>query len=144
MLLDGSFTPTAGESFTVLTGASVAGMFTNLSPSSRVDVLNRPGASFLVSTTSSAVTLSGYALAIAGDFNSDGVVDAADYTTWRDGLDSIYTAADYEVWREAFSGGAATSSAASVPEPNAMLVTTAVLLGIYMRRAKSNNHRSFD
>ncbi len=144
VLLDGSFTPTAGDSFTVLTGASVAGAFTNLSPNSRVEILNRPGASFLVSTTTGAVTLSGYSLTIAGDFNSDGAVDAADYTTWRDGLGSIYTTADYEVWRIAFSGGAATTSAASVPEPSALLVATTILLGVYTRRAKSNAHRVFD
>lgn len=37
-------------------------------------------------------------LAASGDFNGDGVVDAADYTTWRDGLGELYEEADYASW----------------------------------------------
>src|SRR5690606_16924003 len=31
---------------------------------------------------------------LTGDFNGDGIVDAADYTVWRDNLGSPYTQAD--------------------------------------------------
>ena len=37
-----------------------------------------------------------------GDFNNDLVVDAADYTVWRNGLGSIYTEDDYDVWKQHF------------------------------------------
>ncbi|QDU86907.1 Chondroitinase-B precursor [Pirellulimonas nuda] len=71
-----------------------------------------------------------------GDYNGDGVVDAADYTTWRDNLGSSVTLpgdttpgsvtqADYDVWRNNFgaSGGAAPASAA-VPEPGGLALLT--------------------
>lgn len=39
---------------------------------------------------------------LEGDFNEDGVVDAADYSTWRAGLGTEYTEADFAVWRSNF------------------------------------------
>jgi hypothetical protein len=68
--------------------------------------------------------------ALPGDYNGDNVVDAADYTMWRDHLDTNFElandetpgsvdASDYEIWRTHFGqtleGSAATVSA--VPEP---------------------------
>jgi hypothetical protein len=59
---------------------------------------------------------------VAGDFNLDGIVDMADYITWRRGLGTTYTAADYDVWlanygQVATYGSGALSSAPAVPEP---------------------------
>jgi hypothetical protein len=78
---------------------------------------------------------------LAGDFNGNGVVDAADYTVWRDGLGSIYTQADYAVWTAHFgeslgSGSAGSSpSHAAVPEPaSAMLLVLAAAAGIWRGR----------
>jgi lipopolysaccharide export system protein LptA len=48
-----------------------------------------------------------------GDFNVDGVVDAADYTVWRDNLGTKYTAADYDVWKANF--GTVASSGTTTP-----------------------------
>lgn len=66
---------------------------------------------------------------LTGDFNGDGVVDAIDYTLWRDGLDSIYTWQDYEDWKANFGttfGGGSASLA--VPEPTSI----ALLLMAYI------------
>ena len=69
-----------------------------------------------------------------GDFNNDGVVDAADYAEWRNGLGVHYTQADYDVWRahfgEALVGAAAAANSATVPEPTGglMLLTLGVIL----------------
>jgi len=63
-----------------------------------------------------------------GDFNQDGIVDAADYTAWRDGLGSKYTQADYNVWRAHFGqtvGSGARiglSSKVAVPEPATLVL----------------------
>lgn len=74
-----------------------------------------------------------------GDYNNDGVVDAADYTVWRDGLGTTFTQADYDVWKANFgaTGGggsapsfvgvdftvtAAAGSAAAVPEPGTLVI----------------------
>ena len=58
-----------------------------------------------------------------GDFNRDGVVDAADYTVWRDGLGATRTAADYNLFAAAFGG--TTGAAASVPEPTCVALFVA-------------------
>lgn len=55
------------------------------------------------------------------DFSGDGLIDAADYTLWRDAGGS---GAAYAAWTAAYGGGALVA----VPEP-AALVTTALLLG---------------
>ncbi len=62
---------------------------------------------------------------LLGDFNNDGVVDAADYLVWRKGLGTTYTQTDYDVWRVHFGAtagiGASALANVTVPEP-AMLV----------------------
>lgn len=77
-------------------------------------------------------------LPLAGDYNDDGSVDAADYTIWRDTLgsmedlradgnhDQMVNEADYELWKQHFgtTSGVGESSAQdsgfTVPEPNTM------------------------
>jgi hypothetical protein len=61
---------------------------------------------------------------VPGDFNSNGVVDAADYAVWRKGLGTVYTADDFNIWRSHFgefdgsgSGSAAGAFNESIPEP---------------------------
>jgi hypothetical protein len=56
---------------------------------------------------------------IAGDFNRDAVVDAADYALWRDGLGTTFMPSDYNVWRSHFGQTAGSGSFAlgAVPEP---------------------------
>ncbi|QDT70073.1 Matrixin [Planctomycetes bacterium MalM25] len=79
---------------------------------------------------------------LLGDFNSDGVVDAGDYTVWRDTLGSLVSAytgadhngdgqvnsADYTLWRDNF--GATLGAAVAVPEPAAAVPVALLLLGI--------------
>lgn len=87
---------------------------------------------------------------LTGDFNADGIVDAADYTLWRDTLgsttdlradangDTVVNVADYALWKSNFGlsqigAGAATN----VPEPMA-----AILLTILCGLACSGNRRT--
>ena len=78
----------------------------------------------------SIVTLVLASAQLAGDYNGDGVVDAADYTVWRDTLDSatdlradgnhndVIDAGDYDVWKLNFGQAAGSGAlAAAVPEP---------------------------
>jgi DNA-binding beta-propeller fold protein YncE len=57
--------------------------------------------------------------AVAGDFNGDGAVDAADYVVWRKGLGTAHFPEDYNLWREHFGEIAASGSLVypAVPEP---------------------------
>ena len=53
-----------------------------------------------------------------GDYNGNGVVDAADYVVWRKGLGTTFTQTHYEIWRTHFGQSAGSAvSLASVPEP---------------------------
>ena len=61
---------------------------------------------------------------VAGDYNSNGIVDTADYVVWRKGLGTKYTQNDYNVWRANFGqtapgagNGAGAIANAAVPEP---------------------------
>ena len=77
---------------------------------------------------------------LAGDYNNDSTVDAADYTVWQDnlGLDSsiingngsgaaTVVQADYLLWKENFGQSSASGSADSVPEPATFLLALAAV-----------------
>ena len=90
-----------------------------------------------------------------GDFNDDGQVDAADYTTWRDTLgssvargfdadgdgDTLITLADYDVWRAKFgtiysAGSGADLRSTVVPEPGALSLMGCVAIGLMVGRRR--------
>jgi hypothetical protein len=76
--------------------------------------------------------------AIAGDYNGDGHVDAADFVTWRNGKDQIFGEVDYGTWRTHFgeSAGGNGSQSAVVPEPSElalMLVCSIVFRSLFSR-----------
>jgi hypothetical protein len=86
-----------------------------------------------------AVQYVGTAVGLTGDYNSNGVVDAADYVVWRKNLGQAVnlpndstpgnvTQADYDVWRANFGRPVAGSGAAlatvNVPEPTGFLLAT--------------------
>jgi hypothetical protein len=82
-----------------------------------------------------------------GDFNSDGIVDAADYTVWRDGLGTTYTPEDYDLWKANFGAGAGSGSlAVSVPEPSTLLFCLTGLLWLLgpASRARSQSPAARD
>lgn len=104
-----------------------------------------------------------YVYGIRGDFNRDGVVDAIDYTVWRNSVGSNVTSGtgadanvdgtvdseDYDVWRAHFGDvrlagfgeqkplWEADAAAATVPEPNvlAMAAGAAIVAASTRRRA---------
>jgi hypothetical protein len=82
---------------------------------------------------------------VTGDYNGNGVVDAADYVLWRKGSpqadgfdDDIIDEFDYFIWQENFgdtSGGSGLGAAAAVPEPAALgLLVLVGLVGCLSRR----------
>ena len=81
------------------------------------------------------------AAGLPGDFNDDGIVDAIDYTVWRDGLGTTYTAADYDLWKSHFGETAASGTALAggtpVPEPSTFGSLLLGLLALPWRRQSS-------
>lgn len=70
---------------------------------------------------------------LAGDFNFNGVVDAADYVLWRKGLGTIYTQADYNAWRANFGQAIGSGSFVngSVPEPRSVVTLLVGILAMF-------------
>jgi hypothetical protein len=131
--------PTIGDEFTLLSAAGgVSGAFENaaslrsVAGGSLVEWSLTPGANDAV-LQATAITL-----LPDGDYNGNGIVDAADYTVWRNSLGGINLAADgnrdgmiddddYAVWKSNFgetagSGSGAMGSNAAVPEPAAAVL----------------------
>lgn len=92
-----------------------------------------------------------------GDFNFDGVVDAADYTVWRDtvqsttdlaadaDLDGVVGTVDRSIWADAYgSPSGPETSGAGVPAPGAGTLVTgaAFLLSVWRRNPPSASSRS--
>lgn len=136
-LLDG-FAPAPTDTFTILTaGGSILNFFDNLTPDQRVSIDGADG-SFLVTLGDHTVTLSNFLLAppvLAGDYNNDRIVDAADYIVWRklagtngtlpnetESLGQI-DGDDLTAWQTNFGATAGEGGATtSIPEPTAVLL----------------------
>jgi hypothetical protein len=82
---------------------------------------------------------------IVGDYNGNGVVDAADYVLWRKGdiaadgnNDTLVDSLDYDIWRGNFGATAGAGSAlgsAAVPEPATCGLLVMGLLTVCSRRS---------
>lgn len=103
------------------------------------------GSTFFTGAGLLQVTTLGPALGVIGDYNGNNVVDAADFTIWRDALGTAtvlqnrdpantgnVSQADYDSWRANFGqtpgSGSVLGGAAAVPEP-ACLMLVAILAG---------------
>jgi hypothetical protein len=94
--------------------------------------------------------------AVPGDYNHNGIVDAADYTIWRDTLGSTtelrangdntgasagkIDQADYDFWKSNFGNhsGSGSGTSATVPEPGSLLLLLSGTLAIWSRRGQKN------
>jgi hypothetical protein len=139
------FTPSGGQQFTILTAGSI------------IDngfVLTGSAAS-LFNMVVSGTSVMLQAIGLAGDYNHNGIVDAADYTIWRDTLGSTtdlrangdntgasagkIDQADYNVWKANFGNHAGSGAGAttSVPEPATLLPFLVGILTMCCRRRQT-------
>jgi len=91
---------------------------------------------------------------LLGDYNENDVIDAADYTTWRDALTAgsstlandstpgVVDESDFTYWRDHFGqtlGSGAGVGSAAVPEPTTLLLAFAGCMALWVGRRRSRN-----
>ncbi len=122
-----AFTPSAGDSFTILaTTEDIGGTFDHL--------LLPDGQNWNVNYASKSVQL---VVGNPGDFNFDGAVDARDYVVWRNsGLGPL----NFSAWRSHFgttyAGGAGLGTLDAVPEPSGLLALLIAACGLALSRKR--------
>ncbi len=90
----------------------------------------------------------GVADSVDGDYSGNGLIDAADYTVWRDslGADTLPNRSplisgevgqeDFDFWKAQFAGSGSSLSVAPVPEPNAFLLMAAIAISAFAFRRR--------
>jgi hypothetical protein len=138
--LIGLFQPVLGNSFTILetTFGNVGGTFAV----EDLPVFN--DLTFEVIYNSKSVVLQVVEVVLlAGDYNQNGIVDAADYTLWRNNLGApagtlandvdggVIGPAQYATWKSNFGAtlGSGAGGVGSVPEPSSLLLCLMLAIG---------------
>jgi hypothetical protein len=127
----------------------LTGVASNINPNNNTTLNGATGSAIPLTVTNGTIMVSTLPLA---DFSHNGIVDAADYTIWRDSMGQTGTGlaadadgnhvidqTDYNIWKSQFgyvaagaSGAAAgrLSAGAAVPEPSAAILLVAAMLGV--------------
>lgn len=136
----GTFAPAVGDAFDIVSSNGLAGTFSDL----LLPALGN-GLAWDVQYDAFNATLEVISSVLPGDYNEDGLVDAADYTVWRDHLGQSVllagdttpgevTQEDYDVWKSNFGAtaaptfGTSSGSQLAVPEPAAGLLMLLTML----------------
>jgi len=144
--------PSLGDAVQLLDFGTASGAF---------DTFDLPGlASGLAWKTSDLLTTGILEVVAAGgligDYNEDGIVDAADYTVWRDkfgddgstlanrdpGNSGLISEDDYDSWKAHFGmtsgSGAGSLASGAVPEPSSCLLLLMATVACWMWRRRGS------
>jgi hypothetical protein len=128
-LIDG-FMPVAGQTFDVINAGSTSGAFSS--------VVLPDGISWDLSQLSVGI-LRVVSIGLPGDFNQNGIVDAADYVVWRKNDGTLDA---YDEWQASFGepggSGSGSSAKATAPEPATLVLLMIAAAGCCLRRAPSH------
>jgi hypothetical protein len=143
LALINGFNPSAGDSFDILDWGSLNGNFNSLVLPSLAAGLTWNTSALYTSGVLSVAATAG----VPGDYNSNGIVDAADYTVWRDHLGQTFalpnrssantgpiSTADYDVWKSNFGNHSGSGASAGVPEPSTLLMLLVGMMTLCCRR----------
>ena len=152
-LIDGYVPTLLDPAMTILTAASVTGTFASI-----VQPVGMPaGLVFdaLYNPTNVQLMVSNAPPILAGDYNENGVVDAADYAVWRDNLGAVAGTLpndvdggvigqpQYDTWKSNFGmiggSGSGSLSFSAVPEPSTAMMLIIVSLAMYSRHRMSGS-----
>ena len=142
----GGFAPTLGNVFNFVSATGgISGSFESLTQSAGMPAGLFFGLAYQA-TFAQLVVIDH----LPGDYNKNGIVDAADYVVWRDTLGQVVTALsgadgngngmidadDYGVWKANFGNhsGSGASANSAVPEPATVLMLLTAILAICGRR----------
>ncbi|WP_428307674.1 beta strand repeat-containing protein [Lacipirellula sp.] len=144
--IDGAFVPALGNTFNIITGNTVTGVFDT------IDVSGMPaGLAFHLNYLGNAVQLQVVNKPIfSADFDEDGDVDSTDLAIWKNAFnlnqlgdadgDNDSDGADFLVWQQQFGGKPAvavsTPAAAAVPEPSGFALLAFAAAGIAAARRR--------
>ncbi|HEY3393911.1 MAG TPA: PEP-CTERM sorting domain-containing protein, partial [Lacipirellulaceae bacterium] len=108
------YSPVGGESYTLLTANSITG--SNFRATSLPMLPDGLTWDLDIGADSVVLSVMGSLPGLPGDYNGNGVVDAADYVVWRK---KSGTQEEYNTWRANFgrTSGAASLSDVTAPEP---------------------------
>ncbi len=147
--LEGGFSSLVGQTLNLITANNVVGAFDSvlLPP-----VPNDLAVDLVYTPTGVAMQITTIAGGIPGDYNEDGIVNAADYTVWRDRLGSPTSLPnddtpgvgqdDYARWKTHFGEtaplgtGSISTSPPLVPEPTSWFLATVGVSALLSLRAK--------
>ena len=131
--LEDGFSSLVGQTLNLITASNVVGAFDSilLPP-----VPNDVEVGLVYTSTGLSMQISSIPDGIPGDYNEDGIVNAADYSVWRDNLGSATALPnddtpgvgddDYARWKANFGQvatlGSGSASASSTPEPSTALL----------------------
>ena len=147
LALINGFNPSAGDSFDILDWGSLNGNFNSLVLPSLA-----AGLTWDTSALYTSGVLSVAAAGVPGDYNGNGIVDAADYTVWRDHLGQTFalpnrssantgpiSTADYDAWKVNFGTHAGSGAGASgaVPEPATLVLMILATAGWCLWRGRA-------
>jgi hypothetical protein len=135
----GVYVPQLGDTFAFMSSAGTSDAFSTLN----LPTLSA-GLQWAITPGNVATFLTVVSAALAGDYNHNGIVDAADYTVWRDTVgqsganldadanhDGTVDQTDYDIWQSNFGNhnpGSGAGSGTAVPEPSTIVLAVVGML----------------
>jgi hypothetical protein len=130
------YTPHGGESYTLLTAASIAGADFKASDFTLAPLPQGLTWDLDVGATSVVLKVLG-SVSQAGDFDADGDVDGNDFLKWQRGESpNPVSASDLASWRANYGAGGATATVGAVPEPATLSLAGALLVALAASRVR--------
>lgn len=154
--LPASFLPSPHQPFTLIDNQGpnpIGGVFNNFAEGGSIMFGSQEYRLTYLGGDGNDLVLAPLLAGVLGDYNGNGVVDAADYIMWRKGgpllnqVDDpqVVNAQDYVEWKARFgnpSGSGALANVAAVPEPGAGWLALIAIVGIWTLVSRGGNFRN--